>query len=75
MNDPHIAIDREMFIETEHPIIGKWKINGNPVKLLDTKVAIRRPAPTLGQHNKDILGGILGMTSEDIALAEENGVI
>ena len=27
--DKHIAIEREMFVEIEHPVIGKMKVNGN----------------------------------------------
>jgi formyl-CoA transferase len=58
VNDPHIAIDREMFVEIEHPVIGKSKVNGNPVKLSDTKATVRFAAPTLGQHNREIIGGL-----------------
>jgi len=29
------AIEREMFVEIEHPVIGKMKVNGNPIKLMD----------------------------------------
>lgn len=33
--DEHIAKEREMFVEIDHPVIGKMKVNGNPVKLMD----------------------------------------
>jgi formyl-CoA transferase len=66
VNDPHIAIDREMFVEVEHPVIGKFKVNGCPVKLSETRPAIRRPAPTLGQHNAEVLGE-LGLEKGEIA--------
>lgn len=73
VEDEHIAKVREMFVEIDHPVIGKMKVNGNPVKLMETMPEIRIPAPTLGQHNKDIFEEMLGMTEEEIkALADKN---
>jgi len=31
--------------------------------------------PTLGQHNEDVLGGLLGMTAEEIESLRGEGVI
>lgn len=66
--DYHIAVEREMFIEIEHPIIGKMKVNGNPIKLMDTMPRINCPAPTLGQHNQTIYKDMLGY--DEIQLEE-----
>jgi formyl-CoA transferase len=71
VGDPHIAIDREMFVEVDHPVIGRNKVNGNPVKLSDTKAAVRFAAPTLGQHNGEIIGA-LGYTISELL---EKGVL
>lgn len=73
--DEHIANAREMFIEIEHPVIGKMKVNGCPVKLMDSMPRINYPGPTLGQHNKDILGGMLGYSEEEVASMREENVI
>lgn len=40
--DPHIAVAREMIVPIKHPVIGDMKVNGNPIKLLDTKAEISR---------------------------------
>lgn len=64
-----------MFVDIEHPVIGKMKVNGNPIKLMDTMPSIRRAAPTLGQHNREILGGLLGLSDEDIQRCEAEGVL
>lgn len=72
--DEHIANVREMFIEIEHPVIGRMKVNGNPVKLMDMMPRINYPAPTLGQHNKEILKN-LGYSVEQIERLEESGII
>ena len=60
--DEHIAKAREM------------KVNGSPIKLMDMMPRINCPAPTLGQHNEEILEG-LGYTAEQIADFKERGVI
>jgi crotonobetainyl-CoA:carnitine CoA-transferase CaiB-like acyl-CoA transferase len=47
---------REMVVETEHPVTGRFHTMGVPVKLSDTPGAVRRAAPRLGEHNKEVLG-------------------
>ena len=73
--DDHIRNAREMFIEVEHPVIGNMVVNGNPIKLMDMMPRVNCPAPTLGQHNKDIYQGLLGLTDEEYSLLSESGVI
>ncbi|MDD5636646.1 MAG: CoA transferase, partial [Atribacterota bacterium] len=41
VNDPHISEDREMFWEVTHPVAGKIKIGGNPIKLSKTPASLR----------------------------------
>ena len=74
MEDPHIRDDREMFIHVDHPVMGDVILNGNPVKLSDTKVGIRFPSPTLGQHNEEILES-LGYTAGEVEGFKEKGVL
>ena len=70
----HIAVEREMFIDVEHPTAGTMKLNGNPVKLMDTMPKIRMPSPTLGQHNAEILAD-LGFSAEEIEKLKVDGTI
>ena len=53
-NDPQ-ALHREMVVETQHSKLGKTKTIGVPVKLSDTPASIRKGAPLLGEHNKEVL--------------------
>ena len=75
VNDPHIAGDREMFVDLEHPVAGKMKVTGAHIKLSGTPPAIRTPSPALGQHNGEVLGGILGITDEELKGLREEGAI
>jgi len=74
VNDPHIANDREMFLEIEHPTLGKIKLGGNPIKLSKTKPTIRQAPPLLGQHTEEILGGILSYSKEKIKKLKKNNL-
>ena len=73
--DKHIAIEREMFVEIEHPVIGKMKVNGNPIKLMDNMPEISKPAPTLGQHNEEIFCGLLKHSEEQIKEWRKDNII
>ena len=73
--DEHVAVAREMFVPMHHPVIGDMKVNGNPVKLLETKADISRCAPSLGQHNAEVYGELLGLSESDLARLTEEKVI
>lgn len=75
VKDPHIAGAREMFVQTHHPIAGDLKVTGSHIKLSGTPATIRNCSPLLGQHNKDILGGVLGMDDAEMEKLKEEGVI
>ncbi len=51
--DPQI-LARGMVAEVEHAKAGKQKTLGVPLKLSATPGGVRRPAPTLGQHDAEI---------------------
>ena len=72
--DEHIAGVRKAFVEIDHPTAGKMKLNSLPIKLSDTAAEIRFASPTLGQHNREVLGE-LGYTDEQIDRMAESGVL
>lgn len=54
---------RGYFAVLDHPETGPLQYPGAPYKLRATPWELRRPAPTLGQHNTEVLGEI-GVSSE-----------
>jgi len=52
--DPQ-AHARDMIVEVDHPVAGQVKTLGHPVKFSETPASIRRAAPTLGQHSREVL--------------------
>jgi formyl-CoA transferase len=75
MEDKHIAGAREMFIPLHDPAIGDIIVNGDAIKLMDTKPSVRTPAPTLGQHNQEILKKMLGYSDKKILQLKKEGVL
>ncbi|RAJ60556.1 formyl-CoA transferase [Streptomyces sp. Amel2xB2] len=53
--DPHAAA-RGMVEEYEHPVSGRRRVLGFPVKLGRTPSRVRRHPPLLGEHNRELLG-------------------
>ena len=72
--DRHYA-ERDTFISVDHPQVGPKQYPGIPWKMSATPGEVRSPAPTLGQHNREVYGGLLGLTGEEIDALEAGGVI
>lgn len=71
--DPQ-ALARDMIVETEHPVAGPVKAIGLPVKFSETPGGVNRPAPTLGQHGREILSDC-GFPSERIDTLVQQGAL
>jgi crotonobetainyl-CoA:carnitine CoA-transferase CaiB-like acyl-CoA transferase len=67
---------RRFFQEMDHPVTGRTRYPGLPMAFsgLDRHLH-RRPPPTLGQHNDEILGGELGLSEEELRGLRERKVI
>ena len=74
VSDPQV-IARDMIVEVDHPVAGKFKMPGIPIKLSDTPGAIKMPAPTLGQHTEEILEKYFGYDKETVEKLTEEGVL
>ena len=71
--DPQVQA-RQMIIEVTDTAHGKVKQVGFAPKLSDTPQAVRRLAPSLGEHTNEILGG-LGIAHAEIERLREKGAI
>jgi formyl-CoA transferase len=47
--------DRQWLQELDHPVIGRYRAPGAPMRLSLTPMCVRRPAPLLDQHRNEIL--------------------
>jgi crotonobetainyl-CoA:carnitine CoA-transferase CaiB-like acyl-CoA transferase len=65
---------RELFVEVEHPVIGKYKQFGVVPRLMETPGSIYRAAPLLGEHNAEVYSEI-GMSADDLVALRAEGVI
>ena len=67
---------RKLFEPVEHPVTGTIDFIGAPFRHTNgPHVHNRTPAPLLGQHNREILVRILGLTDAEVDALEADGVI
>jgi len=71
--DPHLGAIG-FFTEVEHPSEGKIKSMRTPAAWSDSKTEPARPAPTLGQHSREILQE-LGLAEQSIADLFAKGIV
>jgi crotonobetainyl-CoA:carnitine CoA-transferase CaiB-like acyl-CoA transferase len=64
-----------MVVEVEHSRLGPTSTLGSPVKFSDTPTSIKRGAPLLGEHTREILNEHGYSNSEIEALAADGDVI
>jgi crotonobetainyl-CoA:carnitine CoA-transferase CaiB-like acyl-CoA transferase len=70
----HLAA-REFFVKVDHPDAGGWPYPGAPYRFAATPWRVRRPAPRLGEHNREVYGDWLGHSDEELATLRLTGVI
>jgi benzylsuccinate CoA-transferase BbsF subunit len=64
-----------LFPTVTHPEIGTVRVEGVPLRMSASPWSISRPAPCLGEHNRDVLGGLLGHSDEELDELTKRGVI
>jgi crotonobetainyl-CoA:carnitine CoA-transferase CaiB-like acyl-CoA transferase len=66
---------RGFFETVDHEVVGTHPVPGQPFRLSGRDRWIRTPAPWLGQHNHEVLCGLLGLSESEFADLEARGVI
>jgi formyl-CoA transferase len=73
LTDPNL-LEREMIVEVDHPIRGKVKMLGCPIKLSDSPVEVTA-APLLGANNAEIYSSLLGLDAQKLEELKKEKVI
>lgn len=71
--DPQLT-HRGMVVEEDHPVEGRIREIGPPIKLSETPAELRTPPPRLGEHTREILAS-LGYGDAEVDDLREAGVI
>lgn len=74
MSDPHYAA-RENIVEVEDPEIGNIPMQNVVPKLSETPGEVRSTGPSLGEHNEEVYGKLLGLGEEEISELNKRGVL
>ena len=65
---------REFFVEVENPGRGRLRYPGAFARSNASAIAIRRPAPRLGEHTAEVLGE-LGLGAAELQRLRAEGVV
>lgn len=71
--DPQVAA-RGMALETDHPVLGRLRTLGSPIKMSATPTDASRRAPLLGEHTNEVLTEC-GFAADEIEALRRSGVI
>ena len=74
VNEPHLN-QRGYWQTVDTPGAGPLTYPGAPYRFSASPWTLRRPPPRLGQHNFEVLAGLLGLSRGDLAGLEGDGVI
>ncbi len=72
--DPHFAA-REAIVRVAHPDFGEVPMQNVVPKLSSTPGAVRNVGPALGEHNREVWGGLLGLDDDELARLTDKSVI
>ena len=61
--------------EVPHPVVGSLPLFALPLRMSGVERWIASPAPTLGEHNAEVLGGLLGLGEDRLAALADAGII
>jgi crotonobetainyl-CoA:carnitine CoA-transferase CaiB-like acyl-CoA transferase len=73
-HNPQMAA-RGFFEPLEHPVMGRNQIPSVPFRYASVERWLHSQAPTLGQHNREVLGELLGVDAAELDRLEAAGVI
>jgi crotonobetainyl-CoA:carnitine CoA-transferase CaiB-like acyl-CoA transferase len=57
-----------------HGVLGTNLMQNFPFTLSDSSVRVERPSPLVAEHNREVLGGLLGVPDAEIKAGQEEGL-
>ena len=66
---------RGMYTQMPHPMLGPWKFQNAPFKMSKTPPVVSSPPPMIGEHNREVLEDLLGVSHEEVLSGHEDGVL
>ena len=72
--DPHFKA-RGFYEPLRHPEVGIWMVHGWLWRTSGSGPCVLAPAPDFGQHNGEILGGLLGLSDAEQDSLAQAGII
>ncbi len=74
LTDP-VLLERHMVVETDHPLYGRARAPGNPIKVDGIRDGVATPAPVQGEHTQAVLHELLGYDQARLETLKAEGVI
>lgn len=74
LSDP-VLLERHMVVETNHPLYGRARAPGNPIKVEGIRDGVATPAPVQGEHTEAVLRELLGIDDSGLAALRKEGAI
>ncbi len=71
--DPHLRA-RGTFVTVDHPELGELELVGSPWKMSGDEVQLQH-APLLGEHNDEVLKGLIGLSGAEVDDLRRNDII
>jgi CoA:oxalate CoA-transferase len=72
--DPQVLHD-DMKVEVQHPRCGRIPLTGDPVKLTPPVGEPHAPPPLLGQHTREVLANLVGLSDEELEILKARKII
>jgi crotonobetainyl-CoA:carnitine CoA-transferase CaiB-like acyl-CoA transferase len=66
---------RNLVTEVEDPVLGRIEVINSSIKYTNSEATVRGHAPMLGEHNAEVLRGVLGYGDDRIAELQTQGIL
>jgi crotonobetainyl-CoA:carnitine CoA-transferase CaiB-like acyl-CoA transferase len=63
-----------MYDPASHPILGSWPMQHAPWQMSGTPTPVDRGAPICGEHNVEVLCGMLGVSEDELREGYANNI-